>query len=129
MPRERVLEMLVEARAAVFTGLREEGGIALAEAMLCGTPVVVLANGGAHTVAAASTDPARVALIVPGAINETARRIGEAMTAFSANPSARTDSMLDQGRARQILQAAFAEALGKMPASSTPHRAGVRPGN
>jgi glycosyltransferase involved in cell wall biosynthesis len=119
MPREQVLEMLVEARAAVFTGLREEGGIALAEAMLCGTPVVVLANGGAHTVAAVATDPARVALIVPGAMDDTARRIGEAMTMFSANPSTRTDSMLDQGRARQILQAAFAEALAKTAASQS----------
>jgi glycosyltransferase involved in cell wall biosynthesis len=117
MPREQVLEMLVEARAAVFTGLREEGGVALAEAMLCGTPIVVLANGGAHTLAAAATDPSRVALIMPGAMDDTARRIGEAMTMFSANPSTRTDSMLDQGRARQILQAAFAEALAKTAAS------------
>ena len=109
--REQVLDMLAGARAVVFTGLREEGGIALAEAMLCGTPVVVLANGGAHTVAAGTTDPTGVALIEPGTLADTARRIGEAMTRFHTNPRARSDSMLDQESARRTLRAAFAQAL------------------
>jgi glycosyltransferase involved in cell wall biosynthesis len=68
--------MLRGSAAVVFTGLREEGGLALAEAMLCGAPVMVLGNGGARTIAAAGTDATRVALIEPSGPNETARTDG-----------------------------------------------------
>ena len=45
--REEALRLMAGAAAVIFTGLREEGGITLAEAMLLGTPVIVLAHGGA----------------------------------------------------------------------------------
>jgi glycosyltransferase involved in cell wall biosynthesis len=83
VPHAEVFEHLSTCAAAVFVGLREEGGIALAEAMLLGVPVIVLGNGGARTVAEATTDPSRVALVPPGSATETARRLGEAMTLFS----------------------------------------------
>ena len=53
---ETALETLANATVAVFTGLREEGGLALAEAMVLGTPVVVLENGGAATIASTEAD-------------------------------------------------------------------------
>ncbi|HEX6536107.1 MAG TPA: glycosyltransferase [Gemmatimonadaceae bacterium] len=116
MPRDRIFTRLHEAAAAVFTGLREEGGIALAEAMLCGTPVIVLANGGARTIAASATDPSRVALIEPGSVVATVRRMGDAMTHFSRRRTDAAGPLLDQSAARAALRAAFEQALATGPA-------------
>lgn len=107
------MRMLSSAAATVFAGLREEGGLALAEAMLIGVPVIVLANGGAATIAAQAVDKTRVALIEPGPVDSTARRMAEAMTHFSraaATSSART-TLLSQEQARQMLFDAYAAAL------------------
>lgn len=112
LPRDQVFELLDDAAAALFTGLREEGGLALAEAMMCGAPVIVLANGGAGTVAAAGTDPTRVALVAPGGVVETTRRLGEAMTRFVRTPPAAGGSTLDDEQARRALRGAFDAALG-----------------
>jgi glycosyltransferase involved in cell wall biosynthesis len=109
--RESVFELLSEAAAAVFTGLREEGGMALAEAMLSGTPVIVLAHGGARTVAASSTDPKRVMLIQPGSVKQTTQRIAAAMTHFSRNPVSSTGPTIDQGLAHSFLRDRFEEAM------------------
>jgi glycosyltransferase involved in cell wall biosynthesis len=109
-PREEVLRAVRTAAAAVFTGLREEGGLALAEAMLVGTPVVVLAHGGAEAIAACTTDPGRVVLVRPADPTSTAMRIGRAMSHFCESPSDRRDSMLDTTAAARRLQAAVEEA-------------------
>jgi glycosyltransferase involved in cell wall biosynthesis len=111
IPRQRVFELLAESAPAVFTGLREEGGVALAEAMLCGIPVVVLANGGARTVAASANDPERVILVQPGGTQETARRLAEAMTRLSATPHEPGGPLLDQDAARDRLGQALERAL------------------
>ncbi len=105
--RERALELLAEAAAVVFTGLREEGGVALAEAMLIGAPIIVLANGGARTVAQAAHDPERVTLVDPAGPAETARRLGVAMTAFVRNPRDATGPNIDQAQACRRLQQVF----------------------
>jgi glycosyltransferase involved in cell wall biosynthesis len=110
VPRADVFHFVRTAAAAVFTGLREEGGIALAEAMICGAPVIVLGNGGARTLAAAATDPRRVALIEPGGPNDTARRMGEAMMRFSRNPSVASSPLLDRTAAEQVLRMVFNQA-------------------
>jgi glycosyltransferase involved in cell wall biosynthesis len=111
VPRQRVFELLAESAAAVFTGLREEGGVALAEAMLCGTPVVVLANGGARTVAASANDPERAILVQPDGAQETARRLAEAMTRLSEIPREPRGPLLDQDAARDRLGQAIERAL------------------
>jgi glycosyltransferase involved in cell wall biosynthesis len=111
VPREKLFELFARAAAVVFTGLREEGGMALAEAMLSGAPVIVLANGGARTVAESTTDPDRVALIEPAGTQETARRLAEAMFRFSRNPSASTGPTLDPDAARRTLRGIFEKAL------------------
>jgi glycosyltransferase involved in cell wall biosynthesis len=114
--RERVFQLGAGAAGAVFTGLREEGGVALAEAMLCGVPVVVLAHGGAGTIAAGALDPSRVALIAPGPLPGVARHIGEAMTRFCDSDSSETRPNLDVAGSLQCLHAAVGEALARRPA-------------
>jgi glycosyltransferase involved in cell wall biosynthesis len=110
VPRAEVVALLDAAAAVVFTGMREEGGVALAEAMLCGAPVIVLANGGARTLAAMGTDATRVALIEPGGPKDTARRMGDAMTRFAENPPLSRAPLLDQAAAVRALRLAFQQA-------------------
>lgn len=76
---DRALEIIGDGTVALFTGMREEGGLALAEAMLLGTPVVVLANGGAATIARSSTDPSRVSMIAPTGVSSTIAAIATAL--------------------------------------------------
>ena len=99
MPRAQVMEMFAAAAASVFAGLREEGGLTLAEAMLCGCPVIVLAHGGPSAILDYATDPSRIALIPPGGIDETSRLLAESMTRFALQPPAATGPLLDQERA------------------------------
>jgi glycosyltransferase involved in cell wall biosynthesis len=115
LARREVLDRMAGASAVVFTGLREEGGIALAEALLLGVPVIVLAHGGAATVAAAATDPERVALIPPAGIEETARRIGDAMARFTRRRPTPTPPLLDRAHWEAQLREAFEEALAGSP--------------
>jgi glycosyltransferase involved in cell wall biosynthesis len=104
LPRREVLRAWQTAAAGIFTGLREEGGIALAEAMLAGTPVIVLAHGGARMVAEAATDPERVALIAPASVDTTVRSLGNAMSRYVLYPSAQHGALLDTQRAARQLQ-------------------------
>ena len=127
VPRSTVFARLAEASAVVFTGLREEGGIALAEALLAGVPVIVLANGGAATVAGAATDHDRVALIPVGDVDTTARRIGEAMGRLCRMERTTDVPLLDQEYWRSHLRQAFEDALAQRPDSAespTPARSG-----
>jgi glycosyltransferase involved in cell wall biosynthesis len=113
LPRDRVLELLSEAPAALFTGLREEGGVALAEAMRSGTPVIVLANGGARTVAEAATDRRRVELIEIGSMDACAKRLAAAMDRFVVDPPTSTTPLLDRRSAIGGLQGIFDGALSR----------------
>lgn len=122
VPRASLFELLAESAAAVFTGLREEGGMALAEAMLIGTPVIVLANGGARTIAETTTDPKRVMLIQPGSVSETAQRIGMAMTHFSRNLTSSTGPTIDQSFAQSFLEDRLEAALSSQ---SSTNRSGI----
>ena len=115
VPRAQVADLVSAAAAVVFTGLREEGGLALAEAMICGAPVIVLANGGARTIAALGTDAARVVLIEPTGPDDTARRLGEAMTRFAHRPPLVRTSLIDQATAKRALRAAFSEVYSLQP--------------
>jgi glycosyltransferase involved in cell wall biosynthesis len=105
-PRSEVLRRASAAAAVVFTGLREEGGVTLAEAMLIGAPVIVLAHGGPRTIAASTIDPSRVALVDPADPTTTARRFGEAMTHFCREVATGSGPMLDvRGAKRQLRRA------------------------
>lgn len=110
-PRPEVQALFAEAAAAVFTGLREEGGIALAEALTGGIPVIVLGHGGARVLAEAAPDPERIALIEPGPVDQAARQMGEAMTRFIRQPCPRSTPNLDPERARRRLREVFMTIL------------------
>jgi len=109
--REEVFHLLEQAAATVFTGLREEGGLALAEALSCGVPTIVLANGGAKTIAESATNPERVALILPGTVAATSRAVGAAMTRFCDNLNADPTPNLDAAQAIRQLHGAVVDAL------------------
>jgi glycosyltransferase involved in cell wall biosynthesis len=111
VPRKEMFEMMSETAAVVFTGLREEGGCALSESMLVGAPVIVLGIGGARLIAETNTDPSRVRVIDPAGPAETARRIGAAMTEFSATPSQAKGSYLDQAAVEDGLNRAVLDAV------------------
>jgi hypothetical protein len=118
--RAEVFAWLGKASAVVFTGLREEGGIALAEALLAGVPVIVLDHGGAGTVATAAVNQERVALVKPRDIRTTARRIGEAMARFGNAPHQSDEPLIDQPRWAEQLREAFRDALRAGPRGRAP---------
>jgi len=109
--REGVFRLLEEAAATVFTGLREEGGLALAESLACGVPTIVLANGGARTIAELALDHRRVAFITPRRVAATSREIGAAMTRFCDDLNADPTPNLDVAHAMRDLHGAVMEAL------------------
>lgn len=115
VPYDEAQDLFDRARAVVFSGVREEGGIALAEAMLRGAPVIVLANGGAKTIAAAGTDQTRVAMVEPGSRRQVAKSLGAAMTHFYANPPTDNTPNLDTEVAHQTLRRAFELSLRDRP--------------
>lgn len=111
LPHDETLRAVRDASVMVFTGLREEGGVALAEALGSGVPVVVLGIGGARDIAQRAHDPSRVAVIGPAGAARTARRLAAAITRLADAASPDTDSLLAGGRARATLAAALATAL------------------
>jgi glycosyltransferase involved in cell wall biosynthesis len=115
VPRDEVLELMGGAAGVIFTGLREEGGLALAEAMLSGAPVIVLAHGGARTIAERAVDAGRVALIEPTGLSAAAQEMARAMTRFVDHPPGGSGPLLDQEAARRELEAAFRSALEGSP--------------
>ena len=92
--REELFERMRSAAGLIFPGLREEGGLALAEAMYQGLPVVVLAHGGAGLIARQSLDRTRVRAVRPGSRRQTARRLGQAMSElYEAAPKQRSPTL------------------------------------
>jgi glycosyltransferase involved in cell wall biosynthesis len=128
VPREAVLRKLDAAAAVLFTGLREEGGMALAEAMFAGVPVIVLAHGGARTIAESALESSRVALIYPGGVAATVRSMGEAMTRFVRSPRSGEGSSLDQGAAVRQLRECIELALSAPREGSARQDATEQPG-
>lgn len=114
---DRALEIIANARVAMFTGLREEGGLALSEAMLLGTPLVVLGNGGAKTIAETAVAPDRVTIVKPTDLDGTISAVAEAVERLADTdefdgPGART-ALIDQDAAVDVLAGLVAEAAGR----------------
>lgn len=112
IPYDDVQELFATAGAVLFTGVREEGGLALAETMLRGAPVAVLSNGGAQTIAESAPDASRIALIAPGSLDQIADDMADAITDFIDNPPSRVGPNLDQEHARRELQRIVSEVAG-----------------
>jgi glycosyltransferase involved in cell wall biosynthesis len=109
--RDEAVTRMARAAVVCFTGLREEGGIALAEALLSGTPVVVLAHGGARTIASDALDGRRVALVEPGSIASTATRMAAAIDDLLARRPPETSSLLDVDAAIARFRALVTDAM------------------
>jgi len=116
VPREEMWARIAETAGCVFTGLREEGGCALAEAMLAGAPVTVLDHGGAGLVAAAASDPDRMHAIAVTTPEQTVADLASAMTQMSRNPSQAAGSYLDQAPTKRMLRTAVQQAM-RLPAA------------
>lgn len=112
--RDEMWDVLAGAAAGVYTGLREVGGAALAEAMLSGVPVIVLAHNGSRILADAATDHERIAIIEPGPLDQTTGQISEAMVSFSRHMPSGTGSYLDQASTREALRQAILTAAGAL---------------
>ncbi len=111
VPRDEAIRLMGTAAAVVFTGLREEGGLALAEAMLVGSPVIVLAHGGARDIAESAVDPSRVTLVEATTVAGTAERLAAAMTDSSRARREPGGPLLDQAAARERIEAIFTTAI------------------
>ena len=113
IPRGELTELFATCAAVVFTGLREEGGLSLAETLYAGAPVVVLANGGARTIAERTTDPTRVVLVSPTDRSGTVAAMAAAMTEFSRHPPIGGGPLLDReslvAEFRQLVMSALGE--------------------
>jgi glycosyltransferase involved in cell wall biosynthesis len=108
--RSEVVRYMRGATTTIFTGLREEGGLALAEAMYSARRIVVLDHGGAGAIARASADPQRVSLVAPGPIEEVASAFAAAIDDdFAAAPVANT-ALLDRTTALAELQESIVNA-------------------
>ncbi len=110
--REEALRHVSSATACVFTGLREEGGLALGEAMRLGSPVVVLDHGGAGSIARTAVDPSRVSLIRPSQAQTTVLELAAAMEAFHDSPPRSRRSQIDTAGAKAQLYEVFQETAG-----------------
>ncbi len=96
VPRNQLLDALTRCGCALFTGLYEEGGLALAEALATGVPTVLLDHGGAGTLARRATDPQRVVLVPPTSLGATARAMGAAISSLVASPPPGRGPLLDR---------------------------------
>jgi hypothetical protein len=84
--------------------------------------VIVLAHGGARTVALGALDASRVALIPPDRPATVARHVGEAMTRFCRDSGTDAGPNLDPGRSLTLLEAVCREALAGPSVSTSPPR-------
>ena len=109
--RDRAIRYMSEATTVVFTGLREEGGLALTEALHSARRLIVLDHGGAGSIARRATDPSRVALIKPASVDAVSIDIGSAMdTHFHAAPCGNAP-LLDVDQALTELSEAVSDAV------------------
>ena len=115
VPRDEMWRLIAGASASVFAGLREEGGCALAEAMLAGSPVIVLGHGGARLLAESHLDSDRVAIVEPSSPGLTTAAFARAMDDFVATVPQARSSYLAQDSTKQALERAVRQVIGATP--------------
>jgi len=108
---DRALELMSGASAAIFTGLREEGGLALTEALYLGTPTIVLDLGGPSVIAAAVVDPSQVTLIPVQSRQQTISELARAMSRSGVERTENRSALIDRSAAIQTLRDIYAEVL------------------
>ncbi len=121
IPRAAMWELLAGASVALYVGLREEGGLALVEGMLHGTPVVVLGVGGALAVAELASDATRVRIVRPTSRSETAARLAAAiddvMRDYPTGRGPSFDRAAHLDRFRDAVREAMASTTESAPAA------------
>jgi glycosyltransferase involved in cell wall biosynthesis len=120
IPRDELFAHMRGAVALVFTGLREEGGVGLAEALYQGLPVVVLDHGGAGLMARQALDPQRVRRVAPAGPRETAARLGAAMTRLYLERPEGREPTLDRDPHLTAVETALRSALPRSASVSAP---------
>ena len=113
VPREDVVKLMRGASTVLFTGLREEGGLALAEAMYAARRIIVLDHGGAGAIARTATDPSRVALIPVGDVATVAASFARALEAHLDAAPIAGGPLIDREQAVAELRSAVTAALGR----------------
>ena len=106
VPREEAIRLMRGATTVLLTGLREEGGLALAEAMYAARRVVVLDHGGAGAIARSSLDKERVVLIQPDDVMTVAAEFAAALELHFAAEEVSDTPLLDRAAAVADLRAA-----------------------
>lgn len=117
IPRTSLQALYDASAAVVFTGLYEEGGLALAEAMYAGAHVIVLDHGGAGAIARTGTDKRRVTLVQAGSLNDTVQNLASAMTRAVATVQTTNEPTIDQAAALASLRSVLHSAIA--PRAST----------
>ena len=123
--RETVQTLMAGSKATIYTGLREEGGLALAEGLLSGTPVIVIGNGGPVVLCNAATDPDRIAVIAPNDVETVEQDLAAAIDQAMAASSTLRTPMLNIEDATARLRTLFVRAIdstgiGSMPDTPSP---------
>ena len=111
VPHEQAIDLIANASVAVYTGMREEGGMALAEGLLLGTPTVLLDNGGPAVLAGAVSDPDRVVLVDTSSANGAVTAIAEAIDRFTAIRADRSRPLLDRAAKVAELESIYDDLL------------------
>lgn len=93
---DEAVALMADASAALFTGMREEGGMALAEGLLLGTPTITLDNGGPAIMARAVDDPTRVAVIDTSSAERALTETAEAIDRFTGEAMRPRTPLLDR---------------------------------
>jgi glycosyltransferase involved in cell wall biosynthesis len=102
--RAEVLAAMRGATVVVFTGMREEGGLALGEALLMGCPVIVLDNGGARFLAGRAADGDRVSRVPVTTRDGTLLAMATAIADHCATPRTSRSPLIDQAAERRELE-------------------------
>ncbi len=113
IPRERAIELMQGATTVLFTGLREEGGLALTEAMYNARRVIVLEHGGAGSIGRRATDSSRIALIQPESVDSVLEQFARAIDQHFETAEPEPTPLLDRNAAMQELEEAILEAIGQ----------------
>ena len=93
---DEAIRLVANASVAVYTGMREEGGLAFTEALLSGTPTIVLDNGGPAAIAAAVTDPKWVSVVDTSSADAAMVAIARAMERYVATERHDRTPLLDR---------------------------------
>lgn len=109
--RSEAVRLMRGATTILFTGLREEGGLALAEAMHSGRRLIVLDHGGAGAIARRATDASRVALVAPGELEHVAIGFAEAIDAHLAASAVSGAPLLDRSTSIEELRGIVMKAI------------------